>query len=64
MFQPNDKVRCIDAVGASLLNEGEVYTVVVVVNSGMDHLGECAGVILDHVKYPYVWDANRFVLHI
>ena len=80
IFAPNTQVRCIRGVpgdrlgyGGShtpgLLDEGAVYTVAVVVESGVivdavKGTANASGIILiPHVgcSYPYVWDLDRFV---
>ena len=72
-FAPNTKVRCIRGYGGShvpaILDEGAVYTVAVVVESGVivdavKGTANASGIILiPHVgcSYPYVWDLDRFV---
>lgn len=62
--KPRDKVRCVRGHADSrVLETGKVYTVAVVVSSGIDYYGHCEGVIVwdkDAPVYPYVWDLDRF----
>ena len=58
-------VKCVR--GGSVLEVGAHYRVAVIVEKGFDYHGPTQGLIVipcndkDNMRYPYVWDADRFV---
>lgn len=63
--KPGTVVKCTNAQ-KSILKEGRLYVVMLVVNVGEDYHGPCAGYVVsgfDHEHrflWPYVWDRSRF----